>query len=102
MLARVEFEIKGTIGCILAADRIPDVVLAFVKTALMPQGVRDRQMLFEHAGFLSARPSAALRAANPSVERSGEDQTADDVPSFLRPGLPKAGRGPPKTLYRRE
>ena len=55
---------RNNFSILIAALNMPAIVAASVKRALTLDGARDREMLFQHAGFLPAPRGKQLRMLN--------------------------------------
>ena len=56
---------SGDNACIIiVALNMPAIIAVSVKRALTPDGVKDRKMLFEHAGFLPVPANREVRMLN--------------------------------------
>jgi hypothetical protein len=78
-VGEAELRARNEMSIFIAALNIPFVVERSIKTALTKNGVRDREMLFEHAGFLPVPGSKRLRIINHAAVKA-ELSTGDGRP----------------------
>jgi hypothetical protein len=51
-VAVAALEYNTSLATLMTAVALPDIVKACVRRSHQPDGVEDRQMLFQHSGFL--------------------------------------------------
>jgi hypothetical protein len=74
LVAQELFDTSRQEGLLMAASRHPDVVQAATDSALQDHGVRDREMLFKHNGFLPVPKTSFINAPGGRVN-VGDHQT---------------------------
>lgn len=68
---------------VIAAAALPKVVKRSVAQALTPEGYRDRQMQFQHSGFLPTKQGSNINvSANANVDSRTAVVTAAELPSM--------------------
>jgi hypothetical protein len=81
-ITRASFELTSQVADLIVACGYPGVVAASVRRARTPEGLADRQLIFEHVSAL--RTAGAYEPAN-HIERRSEAETTSSKPlKFLR------------------
>jgi len=76
-VVRASFAFTDTITDLLVASALPEVVTRSVRRALTLNGVDDRRLLLEHAGFLSGPAPAGLARSGSTVASPNAGPTSD-------------------------
>lgn len=80
------YEANCDVANFVAAHSHPDVIQQSVDVALTPDGVEDRKMLMQHAGFLPAAKGSVINigvSASASAHASATSDSDGAVPDFL-------------------
>lgn len=76
-LSSVMYEQGIAIGNVIAAAHHPMVVGATVEAALMPGGVKDRQMLLNHHGFLPQKRGSSINIGIVNQQQNNQPAASD-------------------------
>jgi len=80
-ITRASFELTSQVAGLIVACGYPGVVAASVRRARTPEGLADRQLIFEH---VSAFRTAGAEQAGHTDHRSHAETTSSKPLKFLR------------------
>lgn len=83
VVAEAAIRFCNNASVLIAALILPEVVQRSIERALTPEGVEDRKMLFQHAGFIPSPKGSEVRLLNQiAVSANIKPVGGIDLPSF--------------------